>query len=79
MRRIVCRLVTVLAAAAMGTAVAAGPAAAAPVRVPTGMDQPPWPYKDCLAAAKQHKESPAYAKWHCDELVKKGWIKKPGT
>ncbi|KNB50591.1 hypothetical protein AC230_21905 [Streptomyces caatingaensis] len=61
--------------AVAATTVAA--AAAAPVRrAPVG-DQPPYPYADCLAAAKKNHETPAHAKWHCDELVKKGWIKPP--
>ncbi|MBH1938760.1 hypothetical protein I5Q34_31625 [Streptomyces sp. AV19] len=51
-------------------AVATGTAAVA-------ADQPPYPYADCLAAAKKNHETPAHAKWHCDELVKKGWIKPP--
>ncbi|MDT0447543.1 hypothetical protein [Streptomyces hesseae] len=39
---------------------------------------PPWPYKDCMdAAVKQRKETADHAKWHCDQLVKKGWIKPP--
>ncbi|MBZ4323927.1 hypothetical protein [Streptomyces huiliensis] len=40
-------------------------------------DQPPFPYADCISAAKKNGESAAHAKWHCDELVKKGWVKPP--
>ncbi|MFC5724502.1 hypothetical protein ACFP1Z_30540 [Streptomyces gamaensis] len=73
------RMTTALAAAAATVAItAAGAHAAAPrtaARVPA--DQPPYAYKDCVSAAKQKGESPSYAKWHCDELVKKGWVKKP--
>ncbi|MEU7135063.1 hypothetical protein [Streptomyces sp. NPDC046261] len=60
---------------ASASAVRTAPAAHSPAGLRA--DQPPFPYKDCLSAAKQHGESPAYAKWHCDELVKKGWVKRP--
>ncbi|BCM71671.1 hypothetical protein ACWDUC_13810 [Streptomyces tricolor] len=40
-------------------------------------EQPPYPYASCLAAAKQHGESPSYAVWHCDQLVQKGWVLPP--
>ncbi|KUL46019.1 hypothetical protein ADL22_10895 [Streptomyces sp. NRRL F-4489] len=43
-------------------------------------DKPPFPYADCIhAAVKQKGESPKYARWHCNLLVQKGWVKKPGT
>ncbi|MEV4437289.1 hypothetical protein [Streptomyces sp. NPDC049555] len=74
MRRTVYRLVTVLAAVAMGATMTAGPAIAAPGRG----GHPPYPYKECVdTAVKQKKESPRYAKWHCDQLVKRGYIKPP--
>ncbi|WP_171171529.1 hypothetical protein [Streptomyces sp. I05A-00742] len=60
-----------LPAAAQTPDVPARPARAVPA------DQPPYPYADCLGAAKKHGESASYAKWHCDELVKKGWVKPP--
>ncbi|MGK5638868.1 hypothetical protein ACSNOK_11230 [Streptomyces sp. URMC 126] len=60
------------AAQARTASVPAGPAVHA-VRA----DQPPFPYTDCINAAKKHGESASYAKWHCDELVKKGWVKPP--
>ncbi|MET9518468.1 hypothetical protein [Streptomyces sp. NPDC002994] len=43
------------------------------------LDQgPPFPYADCIQAAKEHqKETDAQAKWHCDLLVKKGWVSPP--
>ncbi len=78
MRRMSIVLAVALAAGGMGASAAAAQAApAAPAAVLVPGEQPPWPYADCLDAAKQHKETPEYAKWHCDELVKKGWIKPP--
>ncbi|GHF67557.1 hypothetical protein GCM10010218_56300 [Streptomyces mashuensis] len=76
MRRISIALAAVLVAGAAALSPAAVAQAAPSGRVPAD-NQPPWPYADCLKAAKQHKESPKYARWHCDELVKKGWIKPP--
>lgn len=78
MRRMSIALAAALAVGGMGASAAAAQAApAAPAAVLVPGEQPPWPYADCLDAAKQHKETPEYAKWHCDELVKKGWIKPP--
>ncbi|MEU5418959.1 hypothetical protein [Streptomyces sp. NPDC020667] len=65
-----------LAAALVIGGAGAAPAAAV-AHLQARADQPPFPYADCINAAKQNKESAAHAKWHCDELVKKGWIKKP--
>ncbi|RLU81785.1 hypothetical protein CTZ27_31770 [Streptomyces griseocarneus] len=71
-------LVAAIAVGGMGMTAAvaqAAPVSRTAVLVPGG--QPPFPYEDCLDAARQHKESPDHAKWHCDELVKKGWVKPP--
>ncbi|MFI1800098.1 hypothetical protein ACH427_22470 [Streptomyces sp. NPDC020379] len=62
---------------ALAAALVIGGAGAAHAQPRARADQPPFPYADCINAAKQNKESAAHAKWHCDELVKKGWIKKP--
>lgn len=60
----------------LGTAVAAvGLATSMASAAPVSKDGPPFPYKDCLAATKAKGESPSYGKWHCDQLVKKGWVK----
>ncbi|WP_406344043.1 hypothetical protein [Streptomyces sp. NBC_00648] len=63
-----------LAVAAGGLGVAAATAQAAPASLVLG---PPFPYTDCIKATAQHGESRAYGKWHCDQLVKKGWVKPP--
>ncbi|MEU3370788.1 hypothetical protein ACFYM2_03615 [Streptomyces sp. NPDC006711] len=62
-----------LATAVAAIGLAAPVASAAPVSKPA----PPYSYADCLGATKQKGESPAYSKWHCDQLVKKGWVKRP--
>ncbi|MEU2788779.1 hypothetical protein [Streptomyces sp. NPDC007100] len=65
-------LALAVAAGGLGaSAVTAQAASAAPVQ------GPPFPYADCLAATKKKGESPSYRKWHCDQLVKKGWVKPP--
>ncbi|MFJ9041783.1 hypothetical protein ACIRF8_35095 [Streptomyces sp. NPDC102406] len=72
MRRMSLALALVVAAGGLGlSAVAAQAAPASPVQ------GPPFPYQDCLKATKQKGESPSYGKWHCDQLVKKGWVKPP--
>ncbi|WAL93032.1 hypothetical protein [Streptomyces sp. Je 1-369] len=38
---------------------------------------PPFPYQDCLKATKNKGESPSQGRWHCDQLVKKGWVLPP--
>ncbi|GGL60947.1 hypothetical protein GCM10010129_00640 [Streptomyces fumigatiscleroticus] len=64
MRRIVFAL-----AAAVAVTAASAPVASA--------YEPPYPYENCLAGAKQLGESPSHAKWHCDGLVRKGWFLPP--
>ncbi|MCA6091204.1 hypothetical protein LE181_03345 [Streptomyces sp. SCA3-4] len=78
MRRMTIALAGAVVLVGMSVPVAAAQAAPPP-RPQTNVraDQPPFPYADCIAAAKKKGESPGYAKWHCDELVKKGWIKPP--
>ncbi|MHA7960751.1 hypothetical protein ACX9I7_23635 [Streptomyces sp. L500] len=77
------RWMSIALAAVATVGVMSTPAAAAQVdresRSPAQLRVgPPWPYKDCMdTAVKQHKESPDHAKWHCDQLVQKGWIKPP--
>ncbi|MEV5510372.1 hypothetical protein [Streptomyces orinoci] len=73
------RLTIALAAAvfAVGGLGASAASAASPRTPRVGGDQPPFPYADCIKAAKNNGESAAHAKWHCDELVKKGWVKRP--
>ncbi|MFD8997254.1 hypothetical protein [Streptomyces abikoensis] len=77
------RWMSIALAAVATVGVMSTPAAAAQVdresRSPAHLRVgPPWPYKDCMdTAVKQHKESPDHAKWHCDQLVQKGWIKPP--
>ncbi|WP_373979813.1 hypothetical protein [Streptomyces sp. TLI_146] len=60
-----------LAMAAGGLGMAAATAQAAPVQ------GPPFPYADCIKATAQHGETKAHGKWHCDQLVQKGWVKPP--
>ncbi|MFI9722134.1 hypothetical protein ACIHFE_21130 [Streptomyces sp. NPDC052396] len=62
---------------AVGGLGATAAAAASPGTPRVGGDKPPFPYADCVNAAKKNGESAAHAKWHCDELVKKGWVKRP--
>ncbi|MFF7726943.1 hypothetical protein [Streptomyces sp. NPDC008001] len=74
----------VLAAAVM-VGILAAPAAAAPsapaapsaAYAPAPSDKPPFPYADCIKATKKRGESQHYGKWHCDQLVKKGWVRPP--
>lgn len=40
-------------------------------------DKPPFPYADCIKATQKRGESKRYGKWHCDQLVKKGWVRPP--
>lgn len=77
MRKIIA--VTVLTMSALGLAGpvhAHGASTAAPASSPR-LDGPPWPYADCIKAARNKGESRSYAKWHCDQLVRAGWIKPP--
>ncbi|MWA08377.1 hypothetical protein [Streptomyces sp. BA2] len=63
----------VLATAVVAISLATPMASAAPV----SDGGPPYPYADCLAATKQKGESPSYGRWHCDQLVKKGYVLPP--
>ncbi|MFK8907863.1 hypothetical protein [Streptomyces sp. YS-3] len=78
MRKIIA--VSVLTMSALGLA---GPAhahgipTAAPAAAPRLDSGPPWPYADCIKAAQHKGETRSYAKWHCDQLVIKGWVKRP--
>ncbi|WP_158708981.1 hypothetical protein [Streptomyces sp. NRRL S-920] len=63
-----------LAVAAGGLGLSAATAQAAPAAPVQG---PPFPYADCLKATKAKGESPRYGRWHCNQLVKKGWVKPP--
>ncbi|MFD9485705.1 hypothetical protein ACFWBX_17315 [Streptomyces sp. NPDC059991] len=74
MRRMSMALALAVAVAAGGLGVAAATAQAAPASPVQG---PPFPYADCIKATAQHGESRAYGKWHCDQLVKRGWVKPP--
>ncbi len=43
-------------------------------------DKPPYRYADCVKTAeKQNHETSHHARWHCNILVQKGWVKKPGA
>ncbi|MFI0740327.1 hypothetical protein ACH4PU_19900 [Streptomyces sp. NPDC021100] len=66
-----------LPAVAQARTAAAPALPAVPVVHAVPADQPPFPYADCISAAKKKGETASYAKWHCDELVKKGWVKPP--
>ncbi|MEV5240752.1 hypothetical protein AB0K89_16865 [Streptomyces cinnamoneus] len=78
MRRMTIALAGVVVFTGMSVPVAAAQAApTSRTQVSVRADQPPFPYTECIAAARKQGESPAYAKWHCDELVKKGWVKPP--
>ncbi|WP_344530271.1 hypothetical protein [Streptomyces rectiviolaceus] len=63
-----------LAVAAGGLGMSTATAQAAPASPDQG---PPYPYADCLKATADKGESPAQGKWHCDQLVSKGWVKPP--
>ncbi|AZM56688.1 hypothetical protein DMA15_32315 [Streptomyces sp. WAC 01529] len=63
-----------LAVAAGGLSLSAVTAQAAPGAPVQG---PPFPYADCLKATADKGESRAQGKWHCDQLVKKGWVTPP--
>ncbi|MEV7198130.1 hypothetical protein AB0N81_41050 [Streptomyces sp. NPDC093510] len=63
-----------LAVAAGGLGMSAATAQAAPA---SPLQGPPFPYADCLKATADKGESPAQGKWHCDQLVRKGWVKPP--
>lgn len=76
------RMRIVLAAAVVAGTLAAPAAAArtapaAPPAVHMPADKPPFPYADCIKATKKRGESKRYGKWHCDQLVKKGWVRPP--
>ncbi|WP_424889460.1 hypothetical protein [Streptomyces sp. XH2] len=58
-------------------AAAAQPTPAAPPAAQRAADKPPFPYADCIKATKKRGESKRYGKWHCDQLVKKGWVRPP--
>ncbi|MEU7039981.1 hypothetical protein AB0A77_02845 [Streptomyces varsoviensis] len=68
MRRMGIALVLAMAAGGLGASAAAAQAA------PQG---PPFPYADCIKATAKKGESAAQGKWHCDQLVQKGWVKPP--
>ncbi|MEV1025838.1 hypothetical protein [Streptomyces sp. NPDC050264] len=75
---------TVLAAALSAPLLAgiAGTASAAPAQSGTQAhkldSKPPYTYASCLQAVKeQRKETGSQARWHCDQLVKKGWVAPP--
>ncbi|UQI45488.1 hypothetical protein M1P56_14575 [Streptomyces sp. HU2014] len=70
-------LAATLVAGGMGASVAPAAGAASLSRPEARGDQPPFRYADCFRVAKKRGETPAHAKWHCDELVKKGWVKPP--
>ncbi|MFF1381786.1 hypothetical protein [Streptomyces sp. NPDC058308] len=67
--------VLALAVAAGGLGLSAATAQAAPAS--TLQDGPPFSYASCLKATADKGESPAQGKWHCDQLVRKGWVKPP--
>ncbi|WP_144440806.1 hypothetical protein [Streptomyces roseifaciens] len=76
------RMNFMLAAVVMAGAWAAPAAVAQPVPAPPSAvhatsAKPPFSYEDCLKAAKKHGESARYSRWHCDQLVKKGWVRQP--
>ncbi|GGY12029.1 hypothetical protein [Streptomyces hiroshimensis] len=76
------RMNFVLAAAVMAglwaaPAAVAEPPSAPPSAVHAPAAKPPFSYEDCLKAAKKHGESARYSRWHCDQLVKKGWVRLP--
>lgn len=72
MRRMSITLALAVAAGGLGmSAVTAQAASASPA------DEPPFPYSECLKATAKHGESPSHGKWHCDQLVKKGWVTPP--
>ncbi|GAA0491059.1 hypothetical protein ACFQ2B_32985 [Streptomyces stramineus] len=77
MRRISVALAAAIAVSGWGGQAMAAPAA--PENRPqVRAEEPPFPYADCLRAAKQQrKETHAQATWHCDQLVKKGWVTPP--
>jgi hypothetical protein len=64
---------TALAMAVVAIGLATPMASAAPV----SDGGPPYRYADCLAATKAKGESPSYRRWHCDQLVKKGYVSPP--
>ncbi|PAU44893.1 hypothetical protein CK936_32435 [Streptomyces albireticuli] len=72
-------LAATLVAGGVGASVAPAAEAASESRPQARGDQPPFRYADCFRVAKKRGETPAHAKWHCDELVKKGWVRPPQT
>lgn len=71
MRRMSVALAATIAMSGVFTGLTAQAASAA------AASGPPYSYAECIAAAKKKGESARHAKWHCDQLVKKGWVKPP--
>ncbi|WP_150181751.1 hypothetical protein [Streptomyces venezuelae] len=69
MRRMSMALTLAVAAAGLGASAVTAQAASAPEQ------GPPFPYQDCLKATKDKGESPSQSRWHCDQLVEKGWVR----
>ncbi|KAA6213445.1 hypothetical protein CP973_29895 [Streptomyces albofaciens JCM 4342] len=59
-----------------GAATEAAAATARPQAQPSG---PPFPYADCIREVKRQYKGKKDPKATCDALVRKGYIKKPGT
>ncbi len=57
-------------------AAAEAAATARPQAQPSG---PPFPYADCVKEVKRQYKGKKDPKATCDALVRKGYIKKPGT
>ncbi|MGW8375626.1 hypothetical protein [Streptomyces sp. ODS28] len=70
MRRFSIALATAVAAVGMAGSVASA--------APASHAGPPFPYQDCIKATQKKGESPSKGKAHCDQLVKKGWVKPAG-
>ena len=71
MRRMSIALALALAAGGLSASAAGAQTATA--------SEPPFPYSDCLDAPAKHGESPSHGKWHCNQLVKKGWVTPPNN
>ncbi|MGK5733687.1 hypothetical protein [Streptomyces sp. URMC 124] len=67
----------VMAGAWAAPAAVARTAAGPPPAVHASPGKPPFSYEDCIKATKKRGESARYGKWHCDQLVKKGWVRRP--
>ncbi|KOG52734.1 hypothetical protein ADK76_31075 [Streptomyces griseoflavus] len=53
--------------------------AAATARTQAQPSGPPFPYADCVKVVKKQYKGKKDPKATCDALVRKGYIKKPGT